>query len=483
MVALIAVVVALFPVVFVVSSAFNRDNTLVRRDADPDARDAAQLRQPAAQQRLVPSGNGKADAPYLSWILNSMIVAGATALLTTMLGALAAYAFSRFRFKGRRMGMMTLLLIQMFPQFGAIAAIYLLVLNVGDIFHPIGLNTLLGVIVVYLGGAMGVQAWLMKGFFDTIPKELDESARVDGATAAQIFWGVVLPLAAPVLVVVALISFVFTLNEFVIASALLQTNDHFTLAGRHAGLHQPAVRPALGAVRGGLADGDDPGDAALPLPAALDRQRAHRRQRQGMSIAPARLGQLLLEPHHDGSELHVLEQPDALGGDATVRVRTARGAADRVLLRYARDGEPRTIEAMVDEETEHETWWRATFPVCEPGDALPLAARPAATTGYGWLTGNGLSSHEVPSSDDFVMSLGSWPGLAPRRRSSTRSSPTASRRRVSSAPPPTGPSPARGASHRPAVGRRLRASGTAATWPASSSISTTSSRSVRTPST
>ena len=104
-------------------------------------------------------------------------------------------------------------------------------------------------IVVYLGGAMGVQTWLMKGFFDTIPKELDESARVDGATPAQIFWGVILPLAAPVLVVVALISFVFTLNEFVIASALLQTNDHFTLPVGMHGLHQPAVRPALGAVR------------------------------------------------------------------------------------------------------------------------------------------------------------------------------------------------------------------------------------------
>jgi arabinogalactan oligomer/maltooligosaccharide transport system permease protein len=69
----------------------------------------------------------------------------------------------------------------------------------------------------------------MKGFFDTIPAELDESARVDGATAAQIFWGVVLPLAAPVLAVVALISFVFTFNEFVLASALLQTRDHFTM--------------------------------------------------------------------------------------------------------------------------------------------------------------------------------------------------------------------------------------------------------------
>jgi arabinogalactan oligomer/maltooligosaccharide transport system permease protein len=103
------------------------------------------------------------------------------------------------------------------------------VLNIGNIFGPLGLNSLLAVIVVYLGGAMGVQAWLMKGFFDTIPHELDESARVDGATPAQIFWGVVLPLAAPVLVVVALISFVFTLNEYVIASAILQTNDHFTL--------------------------------------------------------------------------------------------------------------------------------------------------------------------------------------------------------------------------------------------------------------
>ena len=72
----------------------------------------------------------------------------------------------------------------------AIVAIYLIVCNLGDVFPRLGLNTLLGLIVVYLGGAMGVQAWLMKGFFDTIPAELDESARVDGATPAQIFWGV-----------------------------------------------------------------------------------------------------------------------------------------------------------------------------------------------------------------------------------------------------------------------------------------------------
>ena len=78
-----------------------------------------------------------------------------------------------------------------------IVAIYIIMLNVGDVFSGIGLNSFAGLIFVYLGGAMGVNAWLMKGFFDTIPAELDESARVDGATPAQVYWGVILPLAAP----------------------------------------------------------------------------------------------------------------------------------------------------------------------------------------------------------------------------------------------------------------------------------------------
>ena len=227
-VGIIGIVVALFPVVYTLSSAFNRDNTLQGASLVPTHVTLHNFGN-LLHNNVEGTSSAKLDAPYLNWIFNSMVIAGATALLTTLLGAFAAYAFSRFRFKGRRFGMMALLLIQMFPQFGAIAAIYLLVLNIGNIFGPLGLNSLLAVIVVYLGGAMGVQAWLMKGFFDTIPQELDESARVDGATAAQIFWGVVLPLAAPVLVVVALISFVFTFNEYVIASAILQTNGHFTL--------------------------------------------------------------------------------------------------------------------------------------------------------------------------------------------------------------------------------------------------------------
>jgi arabinogalactan oligomer/maltooligosaccharide transport system permease protein len=228
-VALLAIGFSLFPVVFVTSAAFDASNSVSGTSVLPTDFTTDNFKEILTNTVQDQSASGNVDSQFLRWFANSMIVAAAAALFTVILGALAAYAFSRFRFKGRRIGMMTLLLIQVFPQFLAIVAIYLIVHNVGDIFPALGLNSTFGLIVVYLGGALGINAWLMKGFFDTIPTELDESARVDGATPSQIFWGVVLPLAAPVLAVVGLISFVFTLNEFVIASTLLQTSDHFTL--------------------------------------------------------------------------------------------------------------------------------------------------------------------------------------------------------------------------------------------------------------
>lgn len=227
-VALVAVAAALFPVVYVVSASLNPDPTLSASTLIPRSATLDNFRDILAGKVTGPGGR-VFEAPYLRWYANSLIVSGAAALLNVFLGALAAYAFSRFRFRGRRLGMLTLLLIQMFPQFLALVAIYLMLLNAGKVLPAIGLNTLTGLILVYLGGAMGVNAWLMKGFFDTIPAELDESARVDGATPAQVFWGVVLPLAVPVLAVVALISFITTLNELVLASALLQTQERFTL--------------------------------------------------------------------------------------------------------------------------------------------------------------------------------------------------------------------------------------------------------------
>ena len=219
LVAIGALVFALFPVVYVVSAAF---------DATPSLSSASVLPQHWTLHNFGILFHDKGTF-FGRWFMNSIIVAGVTSILTVLLGSLAAYAFSRFRFRGRRMGMVFLLLVQMFPQLLALVAIYLILLRTGQYFSFLALNTISGLIIVYLGGAMGVNAWLMKGFFDTIPPELDESARVDGATPAQIFWGVVLPLAAPVLAVVALISFVFTLNEFVIASVILETQKRFTL--------------------------------------------------------------------------------------------------------------------------------------------------------------------------------------------------------------------------------------------------------------
>jgi arabinogalactan oligomer/maltooligosaccharide transport system permease protein len=229
LVGIIAALSALFPVWFLFSAAFSREDSVSGTSYLPNHFTLRNFGQILHNHVVDRSHSGYVDSRFLRWLLNTILVASITAVCTVILGALAAYAFSRFRFKGRRMGMLALLLIQMFPQLLLVVSLYLIVLNVGSIFHVIGLNTYSGLIIVYLGGSLGVNAWLLKGFFDTIPAELDESARVDGATAGQIFWGVVLPLAAPILVVVGLISFISTLNEFVIASAMMQSTDHLTL--------------------------------------------------------------------------------------------------------------------------------------------------------------------------------------------------------------------------------------------------------------
>jgi arabinogalactan oligomer/maltooligosaccharide transport system permease protein len=229
-VAVVACAFALFPVWFVAVAAFNRDQSVSGTSYLPTHFTLHNFGGLLHGQVKDVSSQTTVDAPYLRWLLNTLLVAGITAVFTVLVAALAAYAFSRFRFKGRRFGMLSLLLVQMFPQPLLFTAIYLIVLNTGSIFGFLDFNSFIALIVVYLAGAMGVNTWLMKGFFDTIPTELDESARVDGATAAQIFWGVVLPLALPILAVIAMLSFVSSLNEFVIASVVLTDTHHFTLA-------------------------------------------------------------------------------------------------------------------------------------------------------------------------------------------------------------------------------------------------------------
>jgi arabinogalactan oligomer/maltooligosaccharide transport system permease protein len=230
LVGLLAIAFAVFPILYVISSAFNPVDSLGSTGLIP--RDLT-LENFRAILSGSPGEQGTSEeaqyVPYKNWYVNMIFVSGTTALLSVFFGIVAAYAFARFRFKGRRMGMLSLLLIQMFPTFLAVVAIYLIVLRVGDIFPAVGLDTRLGLILVYLGGVLGVNTWLMKGFLDSIPDSLDESARVDGATPTQVFWAIIFPLAAPVLAVVGLLNYIASINEFIIASTLLQTTDKFTL--------------------------------------------------------------------------------------------------------------------------------------------------------------------------------------------------------------------------------------------------------------
>jgi arabinogalactan oligomer / maltooligosaccharide transport system permease protein len=171
-----------------------------------------------------------ASIPYGQWMLNSIYISAVNAVVSIFIGSLAAFAFSRLRFKGRKAGLQALLLIQVFPAFLALAAVYVIMENIYTVFPAIGLGSHGGLILIYLGGSMGVNAWLMKGFMDSVPMELDEAAKIDGASAPQIFWQIFVPLAAPVLAVNALLAFIGTFNEFILASLFLQDVNQRTVA-------------------------------------------------------------------------------------------------------------------------------------------------------------------------------------------------------------------------------------------------------------
>ena len=219
-VAIVTIVYCIIPLLYVLSVSLNPNATLTGSNS---------LFQKISFDNFAALGSGKYSA-YWSWVLNSLIVSTATAIGTVLMGAAAAYAFSRFRFKGRRATLTGLLLVQMFPQMLAFVALFLLLLGIQDIFPVLGLNSKLGLICVYLGGALGSNTFLLYGFFNSIPRSLDEAAMIDGATHAQTFWTIIMPLVRPVLAVVGLLSFISSLGDFVIAKVVLQEQSQFTLA-------------------------------------------------------------------------------------------------------------------------------------------------------------------------------------------------------------------------------------------------------------
>jgi arabinogalactan oligomer / maltooligosaccharide transport system permease protein len=215
---LLAVAFSLGPILFVLSAAFNPLGTLSSSEIVPTGLSFANF------DKLL------TETDFGQWFLNSVVIAGVASAASVFLSALAAYVFSRRRFRGRRVGLLSLLLIQMFPQFLAVVAIFLIFATITDYWPAIGFNTWWGIILLYLGGALGVGTWLMKGFFDTVPRELDESATVDGASHVEIFFRILLPLVAPVLAVTGLLAFISTINEFVLANIFLTDSGAKTLS-------------------------------------------------------------------------------------------------------------------------------------------------------------------------------------------------------------------------------------------------------------
>ena len=196
--AVLALIWALFPIVFLVSASLNPAGTLSSSELLPTG---------ASLNNFDQLFNDPAR-PYWSWFKNSMLIALVGALGQVFIGACAAYAFSRMRFTGRRAGLLTLLLLQMFPALLTFVALYIMFAAIGDIVPALGLNTILGLALVYLGGAMGANVWLLKGYFDTVPRELDEAAKVDGASHARIFFTMTLRLVMPILVTTFMLAFI-----------------------------------------------------------------------------------------------------------------------------------------------------------------------------------------------------------------------------------------------------------------------------------
>lgn len=167
---------------------------------------------------------------YWTWVANTLLICSAAALGAVLMGAAAAYAFSRFRFRGRRASLTTLLIIQMFPQTVAFVAVFLLLIALGEVVPQLGINSKLALICVYLGGALGANTFLMYGFFNTIPIEIDEAAKIDGAPHSQIYWQIIVPLVVPILAVVGLLAFISSFGDFILARIVLTGEGNWTLA-------------------------------------------------------------------------------------------------------------------------------------------------------------------------------------------------------------------------------------------------------------
>ncbi|GGB32555.1 ABC transporter permease subunit [Virgibacillus dakarensis] len=209
----IVAVIIFYPLVWTIGMSFNQGTSLYSSSLIPKAFSLDHYKWLFSEA-----------SDYLLWYKNSLIVSVAVAIGSVIITSLVAYAFSRYKFVGRKNGLYVFLLLQMFPVMMAMVALYIFLNMLGL------LDTLTGLIFIYLGGQIPFNAWLVKGYFDTIPRELDQAARIDGAGHLRVFWSIMLPLAKPILAVVALFNFMMPLFDFLLPSIVLSSPENYTLA-------------------------------------------------------------------------------------------------------------------------------------------------------------------------------------------------------------------------------------------------------------
>lgn len=216
--------IVIYPLIWVVGASFNESSSLGAVGINPFPKKFSILQ----YERLF------LTTDYGKWFMNSFKIAIANMIITVSLAVSAAYAFSRFKFKGKKVGLMTMLIIQIFPSFSAMVAIYTLLANVKFLEFLTGevslVNTHLGLILVYCAGQIPYNTWLVKGYFDALPRSMDEAAKIDGASNIQAFLKIILPLGRPIIAFVAVTSFMAPWMDFILPRLLLKSTEKKTLA-------------------------------------------------------------------------------------------------------------------------------------------------------------------------------------------------------------------------------------------------------------
>lgn len=214
-----ALIVVLFPVYWVFLASLKEGGSLFSQDLFPKTLTWDNYRKLFTETH------------FFLWMKNTLILCFFSSFLALIVTVTAGYAFSRMNFKGRKWGLMTMIIIQMFPAAMAMVAIYKLLLYLSNLTGGmIGLNTISGLVLVYAGGGIPFNTWIIKGYLDGLPKELEESAYIDGATQTQTFIKIILPLMMPILAVVTIFNFIGPYADFLFPSIVLTGETQFTLA-------------------------------------------------------------------------------------------------------------------------------------------------------------------------------------------------------------------------------------------------------------